>query len=169
MYSAHASTHDSELAIYHLDLQLHIYSINIPMCNLWCMYDLSMDIDHHSKLFSHTIAKNQSINRGKQAHPSYLHVEWVLLQGDEEVEVLSVPHMFWSALIRIQIPPSPAILAGKQLSNGPTQHCSALISTDQSAQHWMNWSVLSPWKLNRTEKNWVTLNSAEWCQLLLLL
>ena len=41
---------------------------------------------------------------------------------------------FWSALIRIRIPPSPAILAGNQLSNGPTQHYSVLISTDQQAQ-----------------------------------
>ena len=52
---------------------------------------------------------------------------------NEISEVLSVPHMFWSALIRIRNPPSPAILAGKQLSNGPTQSYSALISTDQNS------------------------------------
>ena len=64
---------------------------------------------------------------------------------------------FWSVLIRIRTPPSPAILAGKQLRNGPTQHCSALISTDQSAQRWMNWSALSP---NRTEWHWTELSDA---------
>jgi len=78
--------------------------------------------------------------------------------NSKEMEVLSVPHMFWSALIRIRNPPSPAILAGKQLSNGPTQSYSVLISTDQSAQHWSVHSVLNHWNqfscwvmLNRTE------------------
>ena len=71
-------------------------------------------------------------------------------------------YMFWSALIRIRIPPSPAILAGNQLSNGPTQHYSVLISTDQQAQHWVNWSVLSHWMLNRNEWCWTELNRAEY-------
>ena len=69
--------------------------------------------------------------------------------------LVSPPHV----LIRIRIPPSPAILAGKLLGNGLTQHYSALISTDQSAQRWMNWSVLSAWKLNRAEWCWTQLSS----------
>ena len=59
---------------------------------------------------------------------------------------------FWSALIRIQIPPSPAILAGKQLSNGPTQHCSALneLISAESLKAEQNWTELSD-----TEQCWV--------------
>ena len=53
--------------------------------------------------------------------------------------LVSAPHVLISAdqqedfsdqWIRIIIPPSPAFLAGKQLSNGPTQHYSALISAE---------------------------------------
>ena len=64
---------------------------------------------------------------------------------------------FWSALIRIRIPPSPAILAGNQLSNGPTQHYSVLISTDQQAQHWVTESWI---ELSDAEQNWTELSIA---------
>jgi len=58
-------------------------------------------------------------------------------------------------LIRIRNPPSPAILAGKQLSNGPTQSYSALIrvlSSDQCHSALNHWNQFSCWvTLNRTE------------------
>ena len=78
--------------------------------------------------------------------------------------------MFWSALIRIMHTPSPAILAGKQLSNGPLstdQHwseCSALIRTVQRwitescDQSWSVHSMLDHWMLLRTEWHWTELD-----------
>jgi len=84
--------------------------------------------------------------------------------GVQYLEVLSLPHMFWSVLIRIMHTPSPAILAGKQLGNGPlsitqcwiTESCDQswsvllrVLSADQSTQCWITecWSELEVFTL----------------------
>jgi len=113
-----------------------------PVNFLWvCFYPLS------------TYVVTQEINLGtKQGLVCAPHV---LISATQR---WSARGFFWSALIRIRNPPSPTILAGKQLSNGPTQSYSAL----------NHWNQFSCWvMLIRTEWHWTELNFTQVLQLLL--
>ena len=68
-------------------------------------------------------------------------------------EVLSLPHMFWSALISVSFHPSPAKLAGKRLSNGPLR----------SVQCWSECSALISVLSTESLKLMYSLSDTEWC------